>query len=155
MRPAFVIQEAIPYNTMIWHAPVSIERLNESTSGTLMDALGIRFAEVGDDFLTATMPVDHRTVQPAGLLHGGASAALGETVASAAAFHCVDRTRFAVVGTEINASHVRSVRSGTVVCTARPLRLGSTLHVWEFQIVDDGGRTISKGRLSVAVVPLS
>jgi 1,4-dihydroxy-2-naphthoyl-CoA hydrolase len=136
----------------VWFAPVTVEHLNELSRSTLMEALGIRYSEVGDDFLRATMPVDHRTVQPAGLLHGGATAALGESVASAAAWCTVDPERFACVGVEINASHLRPVRSGQVTCTARPIRLGTGIQVWRFEVTDDRGREVCTGRLTLAVI---
>lgn len=136
----------------VWFAPVTVEQLNELSRSTLMEALGIRYSDVGDDFLRATMPVDSRTVQPAGLLHGGATAALGESVASAAAWCTVDPELFACVGVEINASHLRPVRSGQVTCTARPIRIGAGVQVWRFDITDDRGRDVCTGRLTLAVI---
>ena len=137
----------------IWFSKVTVERLNELARNTLMETLGIRYSEVGDDFLRATMPVDARTVQPAGLLlHGGATAALGESVASAAAWCTVDPAHFACVGIEINASHLRGVRSGQVTCTARPVRLGEGMQVWRFEVTDERGRDVCTGRLTLAVV---
>lgn len=136
----------------IWFNPVTVERLNELSRNTLMEALGICYSEVGDDFLRATMPVDTRTVQPAGLLHGGATAALGESVASAAAWCTVDPAQFACVGVEINASHLRPVRSGQVTCTARPVRRGDRIQVWQFDVTDDRGRDVCTGRLTLAVI---
>lgn len=141
------------HDAPIWAVPMTLERLNALSEGTLMRALGIRYTEIGSDFLVATMPVDGRTVQPAGLLHGGATAALGESVASAAAWCTVDPERKACVGVEINASHLRAVREGLVACTARPVRLGGSMQVWRFDVVDARGREVCTGRLTLAVIP--
>ncbi|MEZ4768129.1 MAG: hotdog fold thioesterase [Caldilineales bacterium] len=123
-------------------------------NNTMIEHLGIEFIELGDDFLRARMPVDHRTVQPAGLLHGGASVALAETLGSAASFLCVDTTRFNVVGVEVNANHVRSARAGWVTGTARPIHLGRSTHVWEIRVVDAEERLVCISRLTMAVVPI-
>lgn len=120
---------------MIWKNRPSIELYNSFTKDTLVQHLGIEFESVGDDFLSASMPVDARTHQPMGLLHGGASVALAETVGSMAAIFCLDDpTLFSVVGIEINANHLKSVREGKVIGTARPIRLGRKVHVWEINI---------------------
>jgi 1,4-dihydroxy-2-naphthoyl-CoA hydrolase len=114
--------------------------------------LDIQFTEIGPDYLRATMPVDHRTVQPFGLLHGGASVVLAETLGSVAANCCVDSSRYYCVGQEINANHLRAVRSGRVTGTARPLHVGRQLQVWDIRIEDDQGRLNCISRLTVSVL---
>lgn len=137
----------------IWKQPVSLGLLNALNPNTMMTAIGIVFTEVGDDYLRATMPVDARTHQPFGLLHGGASAALAETLGSAAGTMVLDPARKVVVGIEINANHLRGVKSGTVTGTARPLHLGRSTQVWEIRIEDEGQRLVCISRLTLAVVP--
>jgi uncharacterized protein (TIGR00369 family) len=119
--------------------------------GTAMAPLGIVFTEVGPDYLRATMPVDARTRQPYGLLHGGASVLLAETLGSSAGMLCVDEDSI-VVGIEINANHLRGVRDGLVTGTTRPLHLGRSTQVWEIRIEDDAGRLVCVSRLTLAVV---
>ncbi len=109
----------------IWFAPFTLDEIQQYSRGTMDDHLDIQFTEIGPDYLRATMPVDRRTVQPFGLLHGGASVVLAESLGSVAAQHCVDLAKFSCVGVEINANHVRSVRSGRVTGTARPLHVGA------------------------------
>jgi uncharacterized protein (TIGR00369 family) len=139
----------------IWHGAPSPASANELSSRTLIGLLGIEFLEVGEDHLVARMPVDDRTRQPAGLLHGGASVALAETLASWAAIFTVDLDRASCVGMEINANHVRPVTSGWVVGVARPLALGSRTQVWEVRITDDRDRLVCVSRCTVAVIPRS
>ncbi|HHJ53774.1 MAG TPA: hotdog fold thioesterase [Caldithrix abyssi] len=119
----------------------------------MVQTIGIEYTAIGDDYLTAIMPVDRRTKQPAGLLHGGASVALAETLGSVASYLCVDAQQYDCVGLEINASHLRAVREGTVRGTARPIKLGKRMHVWEIKISDDRQRLVCVSRLTVAVVP--
>ena len=121
----------------------------------MVSYLNIEFTEVTEDSITARMPVDETTKQPFGRLHGGASAALAETVGSTAANLCVDLDRQVCVGMEINANHLRPVREGFVHATARPIHLGRKSHVWEIRIVDDEGRLVCVSRLTMAVVDLS
>jgi uncharacterized protein (TIGR00369 family) len=121
----------------------------------LSDTLGIRIVEFTPERVVATMPVETRTHQPFGLLHGGASVALAETVASLGAALHVDRTRSTVVGVEINANHVRGIREGTVTATGTPLHVGRTLQVWSIDIADDAGRRICISRCTLAVIPLT
>ena len=135
----------------IWHTRPTLEQLNRPVP-TLNKALGIQFTEVGADFLRATMPVDHRTHQPMGLLHGGASVALAETLGSAGAYLCVDASQFNVVGLEINCNHVRGVRAGVVTGTARPLHLGKSTHIWEIRITDEADRLVAISRITVAIL---
>ncbi|UYQ94257.1 hotdog fold thioesterase [Chitinophaga horti] len=137
----------------IWHSMnVSLEQLNENGKGTLGEHLGMEFTEIGPDYLRAMMPVDHRTVQPYGLLHGGASAALAETVGSVAAALVLNPEKQLAVGLEINANHVRGVREGYVHAIAKPLHLGATTHVWDIRITDDHHKLVCISRLTVAVL---
>jgi 1,4-dihydroxy-2-naphthoyl-CoA hydrolase len=119
---------------------------------TLGEHLGMRFTEVGPDYLKATMPVDHRTHQPYGLLHGGASVALAETLGSVGAALVIDHSRCLCVGQEINANHIRSVRNGFVTGTASPLHIGASSQVWEIKITDERDRLVCVSRLTVAVL---
>ncbi len=120
---------------------------------TMSEFLGIEWSELGDDFISATMPVNDKTRQPYGLLHGGASCVLAETIGSIASAMVVDHEKFLCVGLEINANHVRSARQGIVTGTARPLHIGSSTHVWDIRIVDEGGKLICVSRLTVAIIP--
>ena len=136
----------------IWRNLSSLEQLNSHFNGTLNGNLGILFTEVGDDFVRGTMPVDERTMQPYGLLHGGASVALAETLGSMGASMCVDGNEYQVVGQEINANHVRAARRGLVTGTARPVHLGGRTQVWSIEIVDAAGKLICISRLTMAVI---
>ncbi|TAH05051.1 MAG: hotdog fold thioesterase [Sphingobacteriales bacterium] len=137
----------------IWfHKNLRPEDLQPLGKNTLGEHLGMQFTEVGDNYLKATMPVDHRTHQPYGLLHGGASVALAETLGSVGAALTLDPDQFICVGMEINANHLRSVRSGTVTGTATPLHRGSSSQVWEIKIHDDHGKLVCVSRLTVAVL---
>jgi uncharacterized protein (TIGR00369 family) len=129
----------------------SLAELNALSTGTAMAPLGIRFTEIGPDFLRATMPVDERTRQPYGLLHGGASVLLAETLGSTAGGLSVEDGQ-GVVGIEINANHLRGVRDGEVTGTARPLHVGRSTQVWEIRIEDGRGRLACISRLTLAVV---
>lgn len=130
---------------------ITLDTLNGWSEGTLMQPLGIAFTEIGPDYLRGTMPVDARTRQPFGLLHGGASAALAETLGSTAAGMCVGEDE-GVVGIEINANHLRGVREGTVTGTARPLHVGRSTQVWEIRIEDEAGQLVCISRLTLAVI---
>lgn len=134
-----------------WPSEVTLEALNARSRGTLMEALGIEFTELGEGYLRATMPVDARTRQPYGLLHGGASVALAETLGSSAGALLAGGN--AVVGLEINANHLRAVRQGTVTGTARPLHLGRSTQVWDIRIEDQTGQLVCISRLTLAVLP--
>ena len=136
----------------IWHTRPDISALNALHDNTAVAHLGIRITVVGDDFLTGTMPVDARTVQPAQLLHGGASVLFAETLGSAAANHCVDMAVSMCVGLEINANHVRGVRSGMVTGTARAVHLGRRSQIWEIRIVDERDALVCIARLTSTVV---
>ena len=134
----------------IWRDLKTLDQLN-SQPNTLISHLGIKVVEIGGDFLRGTMPVDARTMQPYGLLHGGASVALAETLGSVAAGMCVE-PGCAVVGQEINANHVRSARSGLVTATTRAAHIGARTHVWNIEIVDAAGRLVCISRLTIAVI---
>lgn len=141
---------------MIWFAGKNspIDGAIARSAGTMIEHLGIEMVESGDDYLKMRMPVDERTHQPMGRLHGGASVALAETVGSIAGGHCVDLTKFTVVGVEINANHVRPAFSGWVYATARPESLGRTLQIWSIRIEDETGRLVCISRFTAAVLPL-
>jgi 1,4-dihydroxy-2-naphthoyl-CoA hydrolase len=136
----------------IWRSPQTIEELNGNRQGTLIGTLGILFTEIGADFVRGTMPVDARTVQPYGLLHGGASVALAETLGSMGAAMCVDADEYQVVGQEINANHVRAARSGLVTGTARAVHLGGRTHVWAIDIVNEAQKLVCISRITMAVI---
>lgn len=133
-------------------AGTSLEALNALSRGTAIESLGIEFTRIGADFLCATMPVDARTRQPYGLLHGGASVLLAETLGSTGGNLRVQPGE-RCVGIEINANHVRSVRDGVVTGTARALHVGRSTQVWEIRIEDDAGDLVCVSRLTLAVVP--
>ena len=137
----------------IWKQDIDLASLNGWSTNTLMEAIGIQITAVGDDWLQGTMPVDRRTHQPYGLLHGGASVALAETLGSTAAMLTLDAAKERAVGLDINANHVRGVLSGTVTGTARPLHLGRSTQVWEIRIEDENGKLVCISRLTMAVVP--
>lgn len=136
----------------IWFRNVTIEELTASRIETMVDHLGIKFTEIGPDFLIATMPVDRRTLQPMGIMHGGASCALAETVGSVAANFTVDPNEFVCVGLEINTSHIKMVRSGFVSAKAVLTHKGRSTQLWEINIVDEENRLISVNRLRMAVL---
>jgi 1,4-dihydroxy-2-naphthoyl-CoA hydrolase len=136
----------------IWRSLRTVEELNGSRQGTLIENLGILFTEIGTDFVRGTMPVDVRTVQPYGLLHGGASVALAETLGSMGASMCVDSDEYQVVGQEINANHVRAARSGLVTGTARAVHLGGRTHVWSIDIVNEAQKLVCISRITMAVI---
>lgn len=137
----------------IWFAPPDLGELNRIHEGTAVSSLGIRITAVGEDSLSGTMPVDQRTLQPWGLLHGGASVLLAETLGSAASMCCVDQTKSLCVGLEINANHIRGVRDGIVTGVARPIHLGRTSHVWGIEIRTDDDRLVCVARLTATVIP--
>ena len=136
----------------IWFDGFPLEQAQGLGRDTLIAHLGIELLEAGDDFLQARMPVDARTHQPAGVLHGGASVALAETLASWAATYCVDRSRNHCVGLEINANHVRPVREGYVYGVARPIHLGRSTHIWEIRITTEDGKLVCISRITMAVL---
>ena len=137
----------------LWKQPTDLARINAWSANTMMQTLDIRISAIGDDWLQGTMPVDHRTHQPYGLLHGGASVVLAETLGSTAAMLTLDPEKELAVGLDINANHVRGVRSGIVTGTARMLHLGRTTQVWEIRIEKEEGALVCISRITMAVVP--
>lgn len=138
---------------MIWTTKPSIEVLQGINKNTLVEHLGIEFTEVGDDYLIAKMPVDHRTKQPMGLLHGGASAALAETLGSVAAFAITeDPFKQAIVGLEINANHIKSAKSGWVYGKVTPVKIGKTIQVWQIDITNEDDVLCCRSRLTTMAI---
>jgi len=136
----------------IWKTEVSIEVLNNRAKGNMAEHLGIEFIEVGDNYIKARMPVDHRTKQPIGIMNGGASCALAESVGSAAANYCVDLSKQYCVGLDINTNHVRSAREGFVIAIATPFHIGGKTQVWSINIENESGDLISVNRLTMMVL---
>jgi 1,4-dihydroxy-2-naphthoyl-CoA hydrolase len=141
---------------IIWHKGLTPDtaQLSALGQGGMPAHLGIEFTGIGDDWLRGRMPVDHRTQQPYGRLHGGASVALAETVASVGGGCTVDRTAFGVVGMEINANHIRPVKDGFVHATAKAESIGRTTQVWTIRIEDDAGKLVCLSRMTLAVISL-
>ena len=140
---------------MLWKQPATPEGLNALNLNTMPEHMGILITEVGPDYLTATMPVSERTVQPFRILHGGASVVLAESLGSIASMLCIeDLTAYTPVGLEINANHLKNVREGGLVTgTCRPIRVGRTVHVWNIEIRDERGDLSCISRLTVSIVP--
>jgi len=137
----------------IWFNPaVTVEQVRPLGNNTMGDHIGIEFTEIGENYLKAKMPVDQRTRQPYGLLHGGASATLAETVGSVAAALVIDQSLYDCVGLEINANHIRGVREGYVYGVATPLHIGKTTHVWDIKIYDEREKLVCVSRLTVAII---
>ena len=136
----------------IWRTHPTLEELEQFSRNTLAEWLGIRVTEIGEDHLRATMPVGVKTHQPMGVLHGGASVALAETVGSLAAGLCIDRDKVTALGQDINANHLRPVSSGLVTATARPFHIGKRSHVWGIEICDERDKLVCVARLTMAVV---
>jgi len=137
---------------MDFTATVSLDTLNKMSNNTMVQHLGIEFIEIGKDSIRARMPVDKRTHQPYGLLHGGASCVLAETLGSVASAMVIDHSKFYCVGLEINANHVRGVREGYVTGVASPLHLGNTTHIWDIKIYDEKEKLVCVSRLTVAIL---
>jgi 1,4-dihydroxy-2-naphthoyl-CoA hydrolase len=136
----------------IWFKPLILKEVQQKGKDTMVGYLGIEITETGDDFLRGTMPVDKRTIQPMGLLHGGASVALAETLGSIAGNLVIDPAKKYAVGLDINANHIRSAKTGIVTGTATPLHIGSTTQVWSIEIKDSQDRMICISRLTMAVL---
>ena len=136
----------------IWFREFSTEDLNQRGRNTMSDFLGIEFTEVGEDFLTATMPANDRTKQPLGIIHGGANVVLAETIASTAANAVVDLDKFYCVGLEINANHIRSVKEGLVTAVTSPIHLGRTTQVWQINIFNELGKQTCVSRMTASVI---
>ena len=135
----------------IFQQNITLAALNEMSNNTLAGMLGIEFTELGDDFIVARMPVDERTRQPLGLLHGGASVALAETLGSVAATLCLDNSQFCV-GLEINANHIRSAHNGFVIGRTKPVHIGKQTHVWEIRITNESNELICISRITMAIL---
>jgi len=136
----------------IFKTTTTVEALNKWSANTLAEQLGISFTVIGEDYLEATMPVDRRTHQPLGLLHGGASVALAETMGSVAATLCVDGTKHYCVGLEINANHIKSAREGFVTGVVKPIHVGRKTQVWEIRISNQIGELVCVSRITMAVL---
>ena len=146
------MNDTTPSAPRVFRGQTTLDELNALSRDTAMAPLGIVFTEIGPDYLRATMPVDARTRQPYGLLHGGASALLAETLGSTAGNLCVQPDELCV-GVEINANHLSAVRDGHVVGTARPLHVGRRTQVWDIRIESASGRLVCVSRLTLAVIP--
>lgn len=133
---------------------VSIEEINRYGKKTMSEFLGLKWVEIGDDFLKLSMPVNETTCQPYGFLHGGASCVLAETIGSVGSSLVIDMEKFYCVGLEINANHLRSVSDGFVTATCKPLHLGKSTHVWDIRIYDDKENLFCVSRLTVAIIPI-
>ncbi|MFZ2951080.1 MAG: hotdog fold thioesterase [Desulfuromonadaceae bacterium] len=134
----------------IWKSPITLDQLKLRSKDTLMEHLGIEYLEIGSDYLKARMPVDSRTKQSAGILHGGASAALAETLGSVAASMCIDRSMKRIVGLEINANHIRPVTGGWVTGITMPIHVGNTTQIWEIKIYNEEDKLVCISRLTLA-----
>ena len=131
---------------------LQLEKLNSRSINTLMETLGIKYTDIGEDYLVATMPVTSKVYQPTGILHGGATVALAESVGSMAAHYFIDNTHHEVRGLEITANHLRSVREGFVTATAKPIHKGKTTHLWEIRVVDEHDKLVSLCKLTIIVL---
>src|SRR3990167_7809149 len=136
----------------IWQSEINLTAIIDRANDSMSNYLGIEFLEIGDDYLTARMPVDHRTKHPLGIMHGGASFVLAETVGSTAAQFCVDNKKYYCVGLDINTNHVRSIREGNVIAMAKPFHLGRSTQVWSIEISNEKHQLISVNRLTMAVL---
>jgi len=136
----------------IFISPFTLAELNAHAENTIVRHIGIVFTHIGEDSLEATMPVDHRTHQPYGMLHGGASVTLAETLGSMAAVLCLDRSKQFAVGLEINANHIRSVRQGIVTGVAKPIHIGKKTQVWEIRISNEEKELVCLSRITMAVL---
>lgn len=138
----------------LWTTTPDLAHLNSLRTNTICDVLDITFDAFDDTSITASMVVDHRTHQPFGLLHGGASVVLAETLGSMASYLCIDQQKFYCVGLEVNANHLRGVRNGRVSAVARAVHIGRTTHVWDIRLTDENGKLNCISRLTIAVVAL-
>lgn len=136
----------------LFNPDVTLTSLNTMSGNTMVAHIGIEFTHIGDDFIEARMPVDHRTHQPLGLLHGGASVALAETLGSVAATCCIDMNKQYCVGLEINANHIKSVRDGFVIGTTKPIHIGKKTHVWEIRITNEQRELVCVSRITMAII---
>ena len=140
----------------IWHQKPDLEMVNGPMNrNTIVELLGIQITEVGDDFLSGTMPADTRTFQPYGVVHGGANVVLAETLGSIAGAHVIDMSTTKCLGQDVNATHLRPVSSGLVLGTAKPIHLGRRSHVWEIRLTNEAGKLTCISKLTLAILPLS
>ncbi len=137
---------------LIFNPNITLDFLNKMTPNTMLGHIGIEFTQLGENFIEAKMPVDHRTRQPFGLLHGGASVALAETLGSVAAMCCLDGEKQFCVGLDINANHIKSLRDGFVFGRVTPLHIGKKTHVWEIKITDENGSLVCISRITMAIL---
>ena len=137
---------------MIWAKKISLDEIDAFLKNSIEEQLGIKIVEVGDDYIKATMPVDHRTRQPFGILHGGASVVLAESLGSFASYLIIKSEDQIGAGIEVNANHIRSVSEGIVTGIVRPIHLGNQLHVWEIKIRDQKNKLVCISRLTVAII---
>lgn len=136
----------------IWLSEIDLNSIAHESKNTLIEHVGIEFIEIGDDYLRARMPVDHRTKQPYGIMHGGASCVLAETIGSMAAYFCIDSTKYYCVGLDIATNHIRMVREGYVIGTAKPIHLGRSTQVWNIEIINEQKQLVSVNRLTLMVL---
>jgi 1,4-dihydroxy-2-naphthoyl-CoA hydrolase len=140
----------------IWHQKPNLDMINDQMNkNTIVEWLGIQITEVGDDFLSGTMPADTRTFQPYGVVHGGANVVLAETLGSVAGAHVIDMSTTKCLGQDVNATHLRPVSSGLVLGTAKPIHLGRRSHVWEIRLTNEAGKLTCISKLTLAILPLS
>ncbi|HAZ79838.1 MAG: hotdog fold thioesterase [Porticoccaceae bacterium] len=139
----------------IWHRRPDPSLMDQMSEGTIDHHLGIKMIDVGDDYLTGTMPADSRTFQPYGIVHGGANVVLAETLGSMAGAHVIDTEHYLCMGQEVSATHLRPVSSGLVTGTARPIHLGKRSHVWEIRLTNDQGKLSCIAKLILAIVAKS
>lgn len=139
--------------TSIWHRRPDSTLIDGMSKGTIDEHLGIKIIDVGDDYITGTMPADARTFQPYGIVHGGANVVLAETLGSIAGAHVIDMTPIRCMGQEVSATHLRPVSSGLVTGTAKPIHLGRRSHVWEIRLTNDQGKLTCIAKLILAIVP--
>lgn len=137
---------------MIWFRKLELSDIKFLSANNMLEHLGIEITELGDDFIKGTMPVDHRTVQPMNILHGGASVALAESLGSIGSYLTVDHDKYFCVGMEINANHLRPVSSGIVTAIAKPIHLGKKTQVWGIQILNEKDQMVCISRITMAVV---
>ena len=138
---------------MIWSKAYSVEELNGRPKGHIGELIGIEFTEIGADFISARMPVNEKTHQPYGILHGGASVVLAESLGSVASNMIIDSDKYIGVGLEVNANHLRPVKSGFVTGICKPIHIGGKTHVWDIRLYDDRGKMNCISRLTVAIIP--
>jgi 1,4-dihydroxy-2-naphthoyl-CoA hydrolase len=140
----------------IWHQTPNLDMINDQMNkNTIVEWLGIQITEVGDDFLSGTMPADSRTFQPYGVVHGGANVVLAETLGSIAGAHVIDMSTTTCLGQDVNATHLRPVSSGLVLGIAKPIHLGRRSHVWEIRLTNEAGKLTCISKLTLAILPLS